>query len=85
MHRNLSPEASAEALGFSQDEEQRWRAQIVALQRLKDVIQRENLTHAEVARRAGTSRSRVTAILNENLEQVSPAALEKIAERIEAA
>ena len=83
MHRNLSPQASAEALGLSSDEEKRWKAQIVALQKLKAVIQREHLTHAEVARCGSTSRTRVTAILNEKFDHVSPAAMLKLVERLE--
>jgi predicted XRE-type DNA-binding protein len=34
-------------------------------------VEREGLTHAQVARAAGTSRTRVTAILNHNLQGVS--------------
>jgi transcriptional regulator with XRE-family HTH domain len=41
------------------------------LKRLKEITQREKITHAEIARRAGTARSRVTAILNDDLEHVS--------------
>jgi transcriptional regulator with XRE-family HTH domain len=29
------------------------------------------MTHAEIAKRAGTSRTRVTAILNDNIDEVS--------------
>ena len=36
-----------------------------------DVVRRKGLTHAQVARRAGTSRTRVTAILNRNTKDVS--------------
>jgi transcriptional regulator with XRE-family HTH domain len=38
---------------------------------LKEIVKREGITHAEIARRAGTSRTRVTAILNDDLEHVS--------------
>jgi predicted XRE-type DNA-binding protein len=34
-------------------------------------FRRKKVTHAEIARRAGTSRTRVTAILNDDLEHVS--------------
>ena len=39
--------------------------------RLKKIARRQKITHAEIARRAGTSRTRVTAILNDDLEHVS--------------
>lgn len=35
------------------------------------IVQRKGLTHAQVARLAGTSRTRVTAILNRNTQDVS--------------
>ena len=35
------------------------------------LVRRRRLTHAEIAKAAGTSRSRVTAILNHNTHQVS--------------
>jgi predicted XRE-type DNA-binding protein len=38
---------------------------------LRDIVREESLTHAEVARRGGSSRTRVTAILNGNLDNVS--------------
>ncbi len=39
--------------------------------RLRQLVASEALTHAEVARQAGLSRTRVTAILNGNLDDVS--------------
>jgi transcriptional regulator with XRE-family HTH domain len=41
------------------------------LQRLKEIVRRHKLTHAEIAKRSGTSRTRVTAILNGDLGHVS--------------
>jgi predicted XRE-type DNA-binding protein len=35
------------------------------------IVKRDHLTHAYIARAAGTSRTRVTAILNRNLQGVS--------------
>lgn len=45
--------------------------QHLLLKRLKEIAAREKITHAEIAKRAGTSRTRVTAILNDDLEHVS--------------
>jgi len=39
--------------------------------KIAQVVARKGLTHAEVARLAGTSRTRVTAILNRNTKDVS--------------
>jgi transcriptional regulator with XRE-family HTH domain len=39
--------------------------------RLKADRLQEKITHVEIARRAGTSQSRVTAILNDDLEYIS--------------
>jgi predicted XRE-type DNA-binding protein len=39
--------------------------------KIAEVVARRGLTHAEVARLAGTSRTRVTAILNRNTKDVS--------------
>lgn len=41
------------------------------LKRLKEIMRKQKITHAEIARGAGTSRIRVTAILNDDLEYVS--------------
>ncbi len=66
-----TPEALAEALGVSAADAKEWQVQHELLKRLKRIVQREKFTHAEIAKRAGTSRTRVTAILNDNLESVS--------------
>jgi predicted XRE-type DNA-binding protein len=39
--------------------------------KIVEIVQRKGLTHAEVARLAKTSRTRVTAILNRNTKSVS--------------
>ena len=36
-----------------------------------EIVKKEKLTHEQVAKRAGTSRSRLTAILNRNTHDVS--------------
>ena len=48
-----------------------WQVRYALLKRLKDIMSRNKLTRATVAERAGTSRTRVTAILNDKLENVS--------------
>ncbi|MEN6532273.1 MAG: XRE family transcriptional regulator [Bryobacteraceae bacterium] len=66
-----TPEELATVLGLSSAEAKEWEVQHSLLKRLKEIVQREKITHAEVARRAGTSRTRVTAILNDDLDHVS--------------
>jgi transcriptional regulator with XRE-family HTH domain len=66
-----TPEALAEALGLSAAEAKEWRVQYALLQHLREIVRKDGITHADVAKRAGTSRTRVTAILNGNIEDVS--------------
>lgn len=61
----------AKALGLSAAHAQEWQAQYSLLKRIKEIMRKEKITHAELAKRAGTSRTRVTSILNDNLEHVS--------------
>src|SRR5664279_2741529 len=66
-----TPEDLAEVLGLSTAEAKEWQVQHALLKRLKEIVRRQQITHAEIATRAGTSRTRVTAILNGDLEHVS--------------
>ncbi len=66
-----TPEDLADALGLPRSAEEEWQVQHVLLARVKDVSRRQKLTHLEIARRAGTSRTRVTSILNDDLDHVS--------------
>jgi len=66
-----TPEDLAAALGLSTADAKEWQVQHALLKRLKEIVRRQKITHAEVARRAGTARTRVTAILNDDLDHVS--------------
>ena len=66
-----TPEELAEALGLPAITAKEWQVQHVLLKRLKEVARRQKITHAEIAKRAGTSRTRVTAILNDDIQHVS--------------
>jgi predicted XRE-type DNA-binding protein len=66
-----TPEDLAGALGLSAAEAKEWQVQYCLLKRLKEIARRQKITHSEIAKRAGTSRTRVTAILNDDLEHVS--------------
>jgi predicted XRE-type DNA-binding protein len=66
-----TPEQLAAALGLSAAQAEEWQVQHALLKRLKEIVRRQKITHAEIAKRASTSRTRVTAILNDDLEHVS--------------
>ena len=66
-----TPEELAGALGLSGVAAKEWQVQHMLLKRLKEISRAQKMTHAEIARRAGTSRTRITAILNDDLEHVS--------------
>jgi predicted XRE-type DNA-binding protein len=66
-----TPEDLADALGLPRVAAGEWQFQHVLVARLKEIARRRKLTHAEIAKRAGTSRTRVTSILNNDLEHVS--------------
>ena len=66
-----TPEDLVHTIGFPRAAAQEWQAQHILSKRLKQIAHRQKLTHAEIAKRAGTSRTRVTAILNDDLEHVS--------------
>jgi predicted XRE-type DNA-binding protein len=66
-----TPEALARALGLSATEAKEWQVQHTLSRRLKEIVRKEGITHAELAKKSGASRTRVTAVLNDNLEHVS--------------
>ena len=66
-----TPDALAQTLGLTGAESQEWQVQHALLKRLRKIVHDESLTHAEVAKRGGSSRTRVTSILNGNLDNVS--------------
>jgi predicted XRE-type DNA-binding protein len=66
-----TPEDLAGTLGLSSTEAKEWQVQHALLIRLKEIARKHRFTHLEIAKRSGTSRTRVTAILNDDLEHVS--------------
>ena len=76
MHRlkpivAATPEDLAGALGLPAAAAREWQVQHALLKRLKEIVRSRKITHAEIAKRSGTSRTRVTAILNDDLDHVS--------------
>jgi len=66
-----TPEELAEILGLAPADAREWQVRYTLLKHLKEIVRKRKLTHAVIAERAGTSRTRVTAILNDRLENVS--------------
>ena len=66
-----TPKELAEALALPAADAKEWQVQHDLSARLKEIARKQKYTHAQIARRSGTSRTRVTAILNDDLEHVS--------------
>jgi predicted XRE-type DNA-binding protein len=66
-----TPEDLARIMGLSPAVAKEWQVQHALLKRLKEIVQKGKMTHAQIAARAGTSRTRITAILNDDLDHVS--------------
>ena len=66
-----TPEELAEALDLEPAEVLAWDFRIRLAKRIAQEVARRKLTHAQVAKLAGTSRSRMTAILNGGLVDIS--------------
>ena len=61
----------ARALDLTEADRQTMEIQMRIAEEIMREADRQGLTHAAIARLAGTSRTRVTAILNGNLDQIS--------------
>jgi predicted XRE-type DNA-binding protein len=68
----------ASALGLPPAKGIEWEARSDLADRIIALVRRERITHAQLARRVGTSRTRITSILNGNLGHVSTDLLIKI-------
>ena len=66
-----TPEALAGSLGLPPAAAKEWEVQHALLQHLQEIVRKQKLTHAGIAKLSGTSRTRITAILNDDLEHVS--------------
>src|SRR5438045_5463123 len=61
----------AKALGLTSADEAEIQLRSDLNSKIVEIVQRKGLTHAQVARLARTSRTRVTAIMNRNTKDVS--------------
>lgn len=66
-----TPEELAEVLNLTPADAQAWRFRSALADRIAKEVARRKLTHAQAAKLAGTSRSRMTAIVNGGLIDIS--------------
>jgi predicted XRE-type DNA-binding protein len=66
-----TPEELAEVLGLTPADAQEWRFREALANRIAQEVARQKLTHAQAAKLAGTSRSRMTTIVNGGLVDIS--------------
>lgn len=64
-------EELAEVLGLTPADAQEWKFRDALATRIAQEVARRKLTHAQVAKLAGTSRTRVTAIVNGGVVDIS--------------
>jgi predicted XRE-type DNA-binding protein len=69
MARNAAELASV--LGLSPSDAVEWEIRARINDKIIDAVKKSGLTHAQVAKSAGTSRSRLTALLNRDRTHVS--------------
>lgn len=67
----LTAEELAEFLGLPASEGLEIKIRSDLNDKIINVVERKELTHAQVAKLAGTSRTRITALLNRNTQEIS--------------
>lgn len=72
----------AKAFGMSSSDGYRWELRSQLVTKIIEAVEREGLTHAKVARMTKTSRTRITSILNRNIDDVSTDLLLRILESL---
>ncbi len=72
----------AEALGLAPADAVEIEVRSALNDKIIDIVKKHNLTHAQVAKVAETSRTRVTAILNRNTQDVSTDLLLRVLARL---
>jgi len=72
----------AEALGLTPADAVEMEVRCSLNDKIIDVVRRRGLTHAQVAKLSGTSRTRITAIMNRNTHDVSTDLLLRILARL---
>ena len=65
-----TPEQLARILGLTPQHAATWTVQGALQKRITQIVKKDKFTHAALAKLAGTSWTRITAILNNNLDEV---------------
>lgn len=68
----------AMALGLKPSDAYEWEVQANLLLKLREIVSKSKLTHEQIAKKAGTSRTRITSILSAHLDHVSTDTLIRI-------
>lgn len=63
--------ALAKSFGLKEFQAVEWEVQASLLKKLREIVSGSEITHKTLGELAGTSRTRITSILNGNLEHVS--------------
>lgn len=61
----------AEVLGLSPSDAIEWEVRSVLNEKIIELVEKADVTHAELAKLAGTSRPRITALLNRRRDDIS--------------
>jgi len=72
----------AEILGLTPADAVEFEIKSTLTDKIIDIVAKHDLTHAQVAKLSGTSRTRITAILNRNTQDVSTDLLLRILARL---
>lgn len=72
----------AKAFGMSSSDGHRWELRSQLVSKIVEAVEKEGLTHAKVAKKVKTSRTRITSILNRNIDDVSTDLLLRILESL---
>lgn len=71
VHVVRSAEQLAKLMGLSPSHAAEWKVRSELVNKIIDAAAKSGRTHAQIAKAAGTSRTRVTAILNRSVGDVS--------------
>lgn len=72
----------AKAFGMSSSDGHRWELRSQLVSKIIEAVKKDGLTHADIAKKVKTSRTRITAILNRNIDDVSTDLLLRILESL---
>lgn len=72
----------AKGLGMSPADANRWEVRSQLVSKIVEVVGKDGLTHSEVAKLVKTSRTRITSILNRNIDDVSTDLLLRVLEAL---